>query len=174
MLVWVFWEGHKTWKYLRRTFDKSVVFCARNSVLFKKSTKIFQNKCGQVVLYKLYLIRIINIDSRPFTDSGPWSESNWWPDLNVKPTMADDEVNQADIDDILNSPSKPPSKPSSKPSSKPPTPPSNNGGSNSGSKPTSPPTPAKVANYEPLPGKWVNFCVQKTKNLGLFWFWKKN
>ena len=63
--------------------------------------------------------------------------------------MADDEVNQADIDDILNSPSKPPSKPSSKPSSKPPTPPSNNGGS----KPTTPPTLTEVANYEPLPGK---------------------
>ena len=59
--------------------------------------------------------------------------------------MADDEVNQADIDDILNSPSKPPSKPSSKPS----TPPSNNGGS----KPTTPPTLTEVANYEPLPGK---------------------
>ena len=41
-------------KNLRRTFDKSVVFCARNSVFVKKSTKIFQNKCGQVVLYKLY------------------------------------------------------------------------------------------------------------------------
>ena len=40
-------------KNLRRTFDKSVVFSARNSVLVKKSTKIFQNKCGQVVLYKL-------------------------------------------------------------------------------------------------------------------------
>ena len=39
---------------LCRTFDKSVVFCARNSVLVKKSTKIFQNKCGQVILYKLY------------------------------------------------------------------------------------------------------------------------
>ena len=33
-------------KNLRHTFD--------NSVLVKKSTKIFQNKCGQVVLYKLY------------------------------------------------------------------------------------------------------------------------
>ena len=32
---------------------KSVVFCARNSVLVKKLTKIFKNKCGQVVLYKL-------------------------------------------------------------------------------------------------------------------------
>ena len=51
--VWVFWGGHKIWKYLRCTLDKSVVFCARNSVLVKKSTKIFQNKCGQVVLYKL-------------------------------------------------------------------------------------------------------------------------
>ena len=29
-------------KNLRRTFDKSVVFCARNSVLVKKSTKIFK------------------------------------------------------------------------------------------------------------------------------------
>ena len=35
------------------TFDKSVVFCAPNSVLVKKSTKIFQNKYGLVVLYKL-------------------------------------------------------------------------------------------------------------------------
>ena len=40
-------------KNLCRTFDKSVVFCARNSILVKKSTKIFQNICGQVVLYKL-------------------------------------------------------------------------------------------------------------------------
>ena len=40
-------------KNLPRTFHKSVVFCARNSVIVKKSTKIFQNKCGQVVLYKL-------------------------------------------------------------------------------------------------------------------------
>ena len=39
--VWVFWEGHTIWKNLRRTFDKSVVFCVRNSVLVKKSTKIF-------------------------------------------------------------------------------------------------------------------------------------
>ena len=31
--VWVFWEGHKIWKNLCRTFDKSMVFCARNSVL---------------------------------------------------------------------------------------------------------------------------------------------
>ena len=31
-----------------------VVFCVCNSVLVKKSTKIFQNKCGKVVLYKLY------------------------------------------------------------------------------------------------------------------------
>ena len=52
--VWIFREGHKIWKNLRRTFDKSVVFYARNTVLVKKSTKIFQNKCGQVVLYKLY------------------------------------------------------------------------------------------------------------------------
>ena len=38
--VWVFWEGHKIWQNLRRTFDKSVLFCARNSVLVKRSTKI--------------------------------------------------------------------------------------------------------------------------------------
>ena len=55
--VWVFWEGHKIWKNPHRIFDKSVVFCARNSVLVKKSTKIFQNKCGQVVLYKLYILK---------------------------------------------------------------------------------------------------------------------
>ena len=54
--VWVFWEVQKIRKKFRRTFDKSVVFCARNSVLVKKSTKIFQNKCGQVVLYKLWKI----------------------------------------------------------------------------------------------------------------------
>ena len=40
-------------KNLRRTFDKRVVFCVSNSVLVKKSTKIFKSKCGQVVLYKL-------------------------------------------------------------------------------------------------------------------------
>ena len=40
-------------KNLLYTFDKSIVFCACNSVLVKKSTKIFKNKCGQVVLYKL-------------------------------------------------------------------------------------------------------------------------
>ena len=51
--VWVFWKGHKIWKNLRRNFDKSIVFCAQNSVLVKKSTKIFKNKCGQVVLYKV-------------------------------------------------------------------------------------------------------------------------
>ena len=43
-------------KNLCCTFDKSVVFCARNSALVKKLTKIFQNKCGQVVLYKLYIL----------------------------------------------------------------------------------------------------------------------
>ena len=51
--VWVFWKGHKIWKNLCHTFDKNVMFCARNSVLVKKSTEIFQNKFGQVVLYKL-------------------------------------------------------------------------------------------------------------------------
>ena len=39
--VWVFWEGHKIWRNLRRSFDKSDVFCARNSVFVKKSTKFF-------------------------------------------------------------------------------------------------------------------------------------
>ena len=33
--VWVFWKGQKIWKNLRRTFDKSVVFCARNSRCLK-------------------------------------------------------------------------------------------------------------------------------------------
>ena len=51
--VWIFWEGQKIWKNLCSTFDKSVVFCALNSILVKKSTKIFQTKCGQVILYKL-------------------------------------------------------------------------------------------------------------------------
>ena len=46
--VWVFWEGHKIWKILRRTFDKSVVFCARNSVLVKKSTKIFKTNVDKL------------------------------------------------------------------------------------------------------------------------------
>ena len=36
-------------KNLCCTFDKSIVFCSHNSVLVKKSMKIFQNKCGQVV-----------------------------------------------------------------------------------------------------------------------------
>ena len=40
-------------KNLCLTFDKIVLFCASNSVLVKKLTKIFQNKCGQVVSYKL-------------------------------------------------------------------------------------------------------------------------
>ena len=53
--VWVFWEGHKNWKNLCRTFNKSVLFCACNYVLVKKSSKIFQNKWGQVVFYNLYL-----------------------------------------------------------------------------------------------------------------------
>ena len=52
--VWVFWEGHKNWKNLHRNFDKSVVFCAHNSILVKKSTKIFKKKFGQVVLDKLF------------------------------------------------------------------------------------------------------------------------
>ena len=38
-------------KNLCRTFDKSVVFCARNSLIIKKSTKIFKNKYGQVLKY---------------------------------------------------------------------------------------------------------------------------
>ena len=47
--VWVFWEGHKIWKNLRRTFDKSVMFCTHsNSVLIKNPTRIFENKWGQV------------------------------------------------------------------------------------------------------------------------------
>ena len=46
-------KATKIEKNLHRTFDKSVVFCARNSLLVKKSTKIFQNKCGQVALYKI-------------------------------------------------------------------------------------------------------------------------
>ena len=45
-----------------RSFDKSVVFCERNSELVKKSTKIFKNKCGQVVLYKLYMTWTVSID----------------------------------------------------------------------------------------------------------------
>ena len=55
--VWVFWEGHKIWKNLRRTFDKSIVFCARNSVLVKKSTKIFKNKLYYLTLAKTSLHR---------------------------------------------------------------------------------------------------------------------
>ena len=51
--VWVFWEGHKIWKNLRRTFDKSFMFCVRNSVLVKKLMNIFQNKYGQAVHYHL-------------------------------------------------------------------------------------------------------------------------
>ena len=51
-------------KNLCRSFDKSVVFCARNSVLVKKSTKVFKNKSGQVVLYKLYLVKLYFLVSR--------------------------------------------------------------------------------------------------------------
>ena len=66
--VWIkFGFSEKATKFeknLRRTFDKSVVFCARNSVLVKKLTKIFQNKCGQVVriiqsLDNLYLLHFV-------------------------------------------------------------------------------------------------------------------
>ena len=39
---WVFWEGHKIWKTLCRTFDKSVMFCVRNSELVKKSKRFFK------------------------------------------------------------------------------------------------------------------------------------
>ena len=39
---------------LRRTLEKSVVFCGHNSVLVKILTKIFENKFGQVISYKLY------------------------------------------------------------------------------------------------------------------------
>ena len=42
------------------TFEKSVVFCARNSILVKKMTKIFKKKRGEVVLYKLYKIDVVN------------------------------------------------------------------------------------------------------------------
>ena len=41
-------------KNLRRTFDKSVGFCARNSVsTCQKVDEDFSKKCGQVVLFKL-------------------------------------------------------------------------------------------------------------------------
>ena len=40
-------------KNLHRIFDKSVMFFARSSLLIKNSTKIFENKCGQVVSCKL-------------------------------------------------------------------------------------------------------------------------
>ena len=42
---------HICFENLRRTFDKSVVFSAHKSLHAKKSMKIFQHKCGQVVLY---------------------------------------------------------------------------------------------------------------------------
>ena len=40
-------------KNLRRTFDKSIMFCARNSVLVKKLTKNFQNKCDHLIIQTL-------------------------------------------------------------------------------------------------------------------------
>ena len=46
-------KAKKFEKNLRCTCDKSVVFSACNSILVKKWMKIVQNKCGQVVLYKL-------------------------------------------------------------------------------------------------------------------------
>ena len=70
--VWVFWEGHKIWKNIRHTFDKSVLFCVRNSILVKKSTKIFQNICGQVVLYKLYHQKPLNAGLCIQTGVNPW------------------------------------------------------------------------------------------------------
>ena len=57
--VWVFWEGHKIWKNLCCTFDKSIMICAHNRVLVKKSMNgmegMDQKKCGQVILYKIYI-----------------------------------------------------------------------------------------------------------------------
>ena len=65
MQYWFYEKATKFEKNLCRTFDKSVVFCARNSVLVKKSTKIFKNvdklyytnftekeKAGQHYVYK--------------------------------------------------------------------------------------------------------------------------
>ena len=54
LLKFVFSEkATKFEKNLRCTSDKSVEFCARNSILVKKLTKIFKNKCGQIVLFKV-------------------------------------------------------------------------------------------------------------------------
>ena len=52
--VWVFWEGHRIWKKSSSHFWLERCVLCRNSVLVKKYTKIFQNKYGQFVLYKLY------------------------------------------------------------------------------------------------------------------------
>ena len=50
--VWILWEGHKMWKKSSSYFwQERRVLCVY--LLVKKSTKIFQNKCAQVVLYKL-------------------------------------------------------------------------------------------------------------------------
>jgi hypothetical protein len=61
------------------------VFCACNSVLVKKSTKIFQNKCGQVVLYKLYILKL-NYFFFTLTDSGSATESPTNPGGTEAPT----------------------------------------------------------------------------------------
>ena len=78
---------------LRHTFDKSDMFNAHNSVLVKKSTKIFKNKCVQIVLYKLYQSQIL--------PQGPQfeitlifmtqfrSKKNFCkPNINIKSTLA--------------------------------------------------------------------------------------
>ena len=45
--VWVFWEGRKIWKNLRRTFDKNVVFCARNSDLSKSRRRFLKTNVAK-------------------------------------------------------------------------------------------------------------------------------
>ena len=61
--VWVFWEGHKIWRKSWSYFwQEHQVLCARNSVFVKESTKIFQNKCGQVLLYKLYVAKFSKLN----------------------------------------------------------------------------------------------------------------
>ena len=60
------------------------MFCARNSVLVKKLTKIFQNKCGQVVLYKLHILKLTFFFTS--TDSGSATESPTNPGGTEAPT----------------------------------------------------------------------------------------
>ena len=52
--VWVFWQGHKIWKNLYHTFPRVSCSVRPTAYLSNNWLRFFKNKCGQVVLYKIY------------------------------------------------------------------------------------------------------------------------